>query len=72
MFFIVVIVHLFKRYLLEYFSFCIYSHSIHHCGMGIMLVICVVHKDADVVLSVSVMYAPLAVCFSMLPEQLCC
>jgi hypothetical protein len=33
MFFIVVVIHLFKIYLLEYFSFWIYSRSIHLCGV---------------------------------------
>jgi hypothetical protein len=50
MFFILVVVYSFKSYLLEYFSFWIYSRSIHLCAVGVMSVVCAVHKDADVVL----------------------
>jgi hypothetical protein len=46
MFFIVVVVHSFRRYLLEYFSLCIYSLY----SVRIVRVICAVHEDVDVLL----------------------
>jgi hypothetical protein len=47
MFFIMVVVHSFKRHLLEYVTFRIYSYSIPLCGVGIMSVICALCKDVD-------------------------
>jgi hypothetical protein len=51
MFFIVVVVHSFKRYLLEYLSFWIYSHSIPFAAWVLCILFVQFVKNADVVLS---------------------
>jgi hypothetical protein len=57
----VVVIHSFKRYLLEDLSslLLVALHSL--CGVGIMRVISAVRKYVEVVLSVLLMYAPLTV-----------